>query len=154
MRRFEARELVPFAPDDMLALVADVRAYPSFVPWTKAARVWDRRVGPGGEQFKGEVIVGYRAFRARFATTVAVDPRARLIETKLIDGPFQSLSCQWRFAPSPSGCMIDVAIDFQFSERVLQGLLESNMDKAVSRLMEAFTAEAKRRYAPFETGAS
>jgi coenzyme Q-binding protein COQ10 len=147
---------MPFAPDAMMALVADVQAYPRFLPWVKAARLW----GPRGTKdrahdFSAEVIVGYKAFRARFSTTVDVDFEAGEIRTRLIQGPFRALDCVWRFKTSASGCLIDVTIDFEFAERVLQGLLEANMDKAVTRLMEAFTAEAERRYGPLSsTGAA
>jgi coenzyme Q-binding protein COQ10 len=148
VRRFEAVELAPFTAAQMQALVADVASYPRFVPWTKAARIWGRREsGAGRDDFSAEVIVGYKAFRARFATSVAVDTGGQTIATALIEGPFKALMCLWRFADSPGGCLIEVAIDFEFSERVLQSLLEANMDKAVTRLMEAFTAEAKKRYA-------
>jgi coenzyme Q-binding protein COQ10 len=147
VRRFEARELLAFAPDDVLALVGDVRAYPRFLPWMKATRLWDVRETPNGEAFKAEAIVGYKAFRGRFSTTVDIDRTARTVATRLIEGPFRALHCLWRLSPSPSGCMVDVAIDFEFSEPVLQSLLQANMDKAVAKLMQAFTAEAEKRYA-------
>lgn len=144
------RELLPFAPRDLLALVSDVAAYPRFLPWIKATRVSAHRPLPQGRTFIGEAIVGYKAFRAQFSTHVDVDEVALSVETRLIDGPFQHLTCRWAFAPSESGTLIDLDLHYAFSEPFLANLLAANMDKAVKRLIAAFTTEAARRYPPFQ----
>jgi coenzyme Q-binding protein COQ10 len=144
--RFETIELMPFAPDDLLALVGDVAAYPKFLPWIKVTRVTAVKPGDHGHYFIGEAIVGYKAFRAQFSTHVEVDKTARTVTTKLINGPFKSLTCIWAFRASESGTLVDLSLDFEFSEPFLAQLLASNMDKAVGKLIKAFTAEAERRY--------
>ncbi len=146
MSRFETIELLPFAPDDLLSLVSDVPAYSRFLPWVKASRVLQSKQIPHGRYFVGEAVVGYKAFRARFSTHVDVDEKARTITTHLIQGPFRSLKCAWGFRRSESGTLVDLALDFEFSEPFLAELLRANMDKAVAKLILAFTEEAKRRY--------
>ena len=147
MNRFDTVQLVGFAPVDMHALVADVASYPRFLPWVKAARLWDRSAEASGtSHFKAEVLVGFKAFRAPFATTVEIDPARLTIDTALIRGPFKVLQCRWHFSGIPGACQVAVGIDYQFSDPVLQALLGANIDKAVSRLVAAFTAEAERRY--------
>lgn len=148
MSRFETIELMPFAPGDLLALVADVPAYPKFLPWIKATRVSAARPLDHGRYFIGEAVVGYKAFRAQFSTHVEVDESAKTVATRLINGPFKSLSCIWTFRASESGTLVDLSLDFEFSEPFLSNLLATNMDKAVGRLIKAFTAEAERRYVP------
>jgi coenzyme Q-binding protein COQ10 len=138
---------MPFAPDDLLALVSDVAAYPAFLPWVKASRISRRK----GNYFVGEAVIGYKAFRTRFSTQVDIDPDARTITTRLISGPFKKLACRWTFLPSDSGCIVDLHLDFEFSEPFLADLLKSNMDKAVGKLILAFTEEAKRRYAEVQS---
>jgi coenzyme Q-binding protein COQ10 len=145
--RFETIELMPFAPEDLLALVSDVGTYPKFLPWIKATRITAARSLPQGRYFIGEAVVGYKAFRAQFSTHVEIDEIAKTVTTKLINGPFKSLACIWAFRPSPSGTLVDLTLDFEFSELFLANLLAMNMDKAVGKLIKAFTAEAERRYA-------
>ncbi len=137
---------MPFAPDDLLALVSDVGAYPKFLPWIKATRISAQKPLSQGRYFIGEAIVGYKAFRAQFSTHVDIDAVARTITTRLIAGPFKKLECIWAFRASPSGTLVDLTLDFEFSEPFLAELLAANMDKAVGRLIKAFTAEAERRY--------
>jgi coenzyme Q-binding protein COQ10 len=144
--RFETIELMPFAPDDLLALVSDVAAYPKFLPWIKATRLSGHKPIPNGRYFIGEAIVGYKAFRGQFSTHVDVDEVARTVTTRLIKGPFRKLGCMWGFRESPSGTLVDLTLDFEFSEPFLAQLLASNMDKAVGKLIKAFTAEAEKRY--------
>ena len=146
MSRFETIELLPFAPDDLVALVSDVAAYPRFLPWIKATRISAQRERHNGRYFIGEAVVGYKAFRAQFSTHVEVDDIAKTVTTKLINGPFKTLGCVWVFRHSDSGTLIDLTLDFEFSEPFLSQLLASNMDKAVGKLIKAFTAEAERRY--------
>jgi coenzyme Q-binding protein COQ10 len=137
---------MPFAPDDLLALVSDVAAYPKFLPWIKATRLSAHRDTPTGRYFIGEAVVGYKAFRAQFSTHVDVDHSAKTVTTRLINGPFKALACIWAFRESESGTLVDLTLDFEFSEPFLANLLASNMDKAVGKLIKAFTSEAERRY--------
>jgi coenzyme Q-binding protein COQ10 len=144
--RFETIELMPFAPSDLVSLVADVNAYPRFLPWIKATRIIKPEARDTGHYFIGEAVVGYKAFRAQFSTHVDVDEQARTVTTRLINGPFKALSCIWEFRPSISGTLVDLTLDFEFSEPFLANLLAANMDKAVGKLIKAFTAEAEKRY--------
>ena len=137
---------MPFKPDDLLSLVGDVAAYPRFLPWIKATRIGSIKEQVHSRYFIGEAVVGYKAFRAQFSTHVDVDHIAKTVTTRLINGPFKTLSCVWAFRPSESGTLVDFTLDFEFSEPFLAKLLASNMDKAVGKLIKAFTAEAERRY--------
>jgi coenzyme Q-binding protein COQ10 len=137
---------MPFAPSDLVALVADVAAYPKFLPWIKATRLSDQKETSNGRYFIGEAVVGYKAFRAQFSTHVDVDEVAKSVTTRLIKGPFKNLACVWGFRASESGTLVDLTLDFEFSEPFLANLLASNMDKAVGKLIKAFTSEAERRY--------
>ncbi len=146
MNRFETIELMPFAPTDLLALVSDVPAYPNFLPWIKATRISGQKQTATGRYFVGEAVIGYKAFRAQFSTHVDIDEAACTVTTRLINGPFRALTCLWVFRGSPSGTLVDLTLDFEFSEPFLTRLLASNMDKAVGKLIKAFTAEAEKRY--------
>ena len=40
--------ILPYAPQQLADLVADVRAYPDFVPWVTSMRVWNERAESEG----------------------------------------------------------------------------------------------------------
>jgi coenzyme Q-binding protein COQ10 len=133
--------------EDLLALVADVKGYPAFIPWIKAMRVWNVRQGGGGRDlFDAEAVIGYKMLSERFSTAVACDRTARTVTTRLLRGPFRSLENRWSFAPADPGTSVTFAIDYEFSNPVLAALLQNNFDRFVGKIIKVFLAEADRRY--------
>lgn len=141
--------VLPYTPAELAELVADVRAYPDFVPWVTAMRTWSpREEAPGVSLIDAEAAVGFSFLKERFSTWVRHDRNRNLVEVGLIRGPFKHLKNRWEFFPDPSGTRVEFMIDFAFRSRLLDGMLHANFDRAVSRLMACFEAEARRRYGP------
>lgn len=139
--------ILPYAPDQLAAMVADVRAYPDFVPWLTSMRVWnEREEGPDVTRLDAEAGVGFAVFKERFSTWVRHDRSAPLVEVGLIRGPFRHLRNRWEFHPHPDGTRLEFMIDFAFRSRLLDAMLQANFDRAVSALVERFEARAKQLY--------
>lgn len=139
--------ILPHAPDQLAALVADVRAYPDFVPWVTAMRTWNsREEAPGVDLIDAEAQVGFSFLKERFATWVRHDRNRHVVEVGLLSGPFRHLRNRWEFVPVQQGTRIDFMIDFAFRSRILDAMLHANFDRAVGRLIGCFEAEASRRY--------
>ncbi len=72
--------MLPYAPDQLYALVGDVESYPQFVPWLTAMRTWNARVDAEGVSWvDAEARVGFSFLREKFATRVRRDPQARTV---------------------------------------------------------------------------
>ena len=141
--------ILPYAPDQLAALVADVETYPSFVKWVTSVRVWNRREeGPGIDLLDAEAQVGFSFLKERFSTWVRHDRNAPMIEVGLLRGPFRHLKNRWEFHEDPKGTRLEFMIDFAFKSPFLNAALQANFDRAVSRLIGSFEAEASRRYGP------
>jgi coenzyme Q-binding protein COQ10 len=139
--------ILPYAPDQLAALVADVRAYPDFVPWVTAMRTWNsREEAPGVDLIDAEAQVGFSFLKERFATWVRHDRNRHVVEVGLLSGPFRHLRNRWEFVPVQQATRIDFMIDFAFRSRILDAMLHANFDRAVGRLIGCFEAEASRRY--------
>lgn len=137
----------PHAAEKLLALVADVKGYPAFVPWIKAMRVWNVRQGAHGRDlFDAEAVIGYKMLTERFSTAVTCDRIARTVTTRLLRGPFRALENRWTFQPAGPGTAVTFEIDYEFSNPVLAALLQNNFDRFVGKIIEVFLAEADRRY--------
>ncbi len=146
---------VPYKADDMFELVSDVARYPEFIKWIQRLRVLDESAGPedGVTKVRAEASVGFLAFTERFTTDVVARRAERLINVSLVRGPFRRLTNTWRFEPVDTGTRIEFFIDFTFKNFVLQSLAAANLDYAVGRIIESFTAEAGRRYGTDVSGA-
>ncbi|MEH6698093.1 MAG: type II toxin-antitoxin system RatA family toxin [Brevundimonas sp.] len=139
--------ILPYAPDQLAALVADVRAYPDFVPWVTSMRVWNaREEAPGVSLLDAEAGVGFAFLKERFSTWVRHDANQSKVEVGLIRGPFKHLKNRWAFFPHPEGARLEFMIDFAFRSPLLDAMLKANFDRAVESLIRRFEAEAARRY--------
>jgi coenzyme Q-binding protein COQ10 len=147
--RHSLTHVLPYAPEQLFALVGDVDSYPKFVPWVNRLRSWNRRPdGEGVTLLDAEADVGFAIVHERFATRVRLDEPACAIDVDLISGPFKRLKNRWRFAPHPKGCELTFEIDFEFKSRLLQTLLAANFHYAVERLVRCFEDRAKVLYGP------
>ena len=139
--------VLPYKPDQLAELVADVDAYPSFLPWITSMRVWNRRTEPdGARMLDAEAGVGFAMLRERFSTWVRHDRRANVVEVGLIRGPFRHLKNRWEFHPDPTGTRLEFMIDFAFKSRMLDLVLQANFDRAVASLMRRFEERAAELY--------
>ena len=142
-------KILPYTPAQLAGLVADVRAYPEFVPWVTAMRTWSpREEGAGVSLVDAEAAVGFSFLRERFSTWVLHDRNRDMVEVGLIRGPFRHLKNRWEFFPDPAGTRVEFMIDFAFKSRLLDGMLHANFDRAVSKLMGCFEARAAKLYGP------
>lgn len=153
MPKFETRRPVPFTPQQMYAVVADVEKYPEFLPMCEALAVRTREPRSSGEVLTATMTVGYKAIRESFTTRVTLEPAAPRILVEYLDGPFKRLENRWRFVERPghaggqgAGSVIEFYIDYEFRSQVLGLVMGAMFDKAFRRFAEAFEARARLVY--------
>ncbi|MBP7001798.1 type II toxin-antitoxin system RatA family toxin [Amaricoccus sp.] len=143
--------IVPYGPDEMYALIADVGRYPEFLPWVSAARIRSRTPLPEGEG-EGEVVdadlvISFKVFRERFGSRVTLRPAERTILVEYLDGPFRYLRNHWKFLPAPGGaCEVDFFVDFEFRSVILQKVIGLVFHEAMQRVVRAFERRAEELY--------
>ena len=135
------QRVLPYTPEQLFALVADVERYPEFLPWCVGARIRER----GANTITADLIIGFRMFRERFTSRVRLDPPRR-IDVAYSEGPFRYLDNHWVFERVPGGCRIDFFVDFEFKSRILQRLIEMLFGEAVRRMVSAFEGRARQLY--------
>ena len=148
MPSFRVTRRVAHSAENMFALVADVEAYPKFLPLCQGLRVRRRTTAPDGrETIIADMDVGYKAIRETFTSRVTLDPAARKILVEYVDGPFRHLENTWGFsdearADGRPGCVIAFFIDYEFRGRMLGLLMGSMFDTAFRKFAEAFETRA------------
>lgn len=143
-RHSETRNL-PYTPDQMYDLVADVGRYPEFLPWTAAARIRSRE-GQNPEVMLADLIISFKVFRESFGSKVTLWPGEKRIETEYLDGPFKYLKSEWTFAPTDAGCTVQFWIDYEFRNPLIGRVVGSVFNTAMQRVVAAFEARARKLY--------
>ena len=91
MTTHSEQQTLPYSARQMYDLVADVAAYPQFLPWTAAARIRSRTPVEGGEVLEADLVISFKVFRERFGSRVTLRPDQMRIDTEYLDGPFRYL---------------------------------------------------------------
>jgi len=151
----DEQRFVPFTPEQMFDLVADVARYPEFLPWCAGARIRTRERIEGVDRMTADLIVAYKVFREKFTSRVTLDQgnesAPRRIEVEYLDGPFTHLINRWTFSPHTDengvgGTKVGFFVDFAFRSRTLQKIIESRFAEAVIKMGDAFEARAHELY--------
>ncbi|MBU3079390.1 type II toxin-antitoxin system RatA family toxin [Sphingomonas quercus] len=140
-RHAETRAL-PYTPEQMFELVADVSRYGEFLPWVSAVRVRS----DSETEMVADLIVGFKALRERFTSRV-IKQRPGEIHVDYLDGPLKYLRNDWQFRPDgKGGTLVDFSVDFAFRSRIFEALAGQVFDLALRRMIGAFEARAQALY--------
>lgn len=137
------RQIVPYRPDQLFDLVADVGKYPQFLPWCVGSRVRTR----SERELVADLTIGFGPFRESFTSRVALD-RPQLVKVRYENGPFRYLNNQWNFAVADEGTEVHFYVDFEFRSRILQAAIGVVFNEAVRRMVNAFGKRARDVYGP------
>jgi coenzyme Q-binding protein COQ10 len=138
---------VPQSAGQMFALVADVEAYPEFLPWCSGLQVLFRERREDCSVLTADMIIGYKIFKETFRSQVTLDEAEKRIKVHYIKGPFKSLDNNWRFLDLPTGgSEIEFFIDFELRQRGLNALVGGLFEHTFMRLLSAFEQRAMQVY--------
>tara|TARA_B110000008_G_scaffold242588_1_gene251086 strand:+ start:4319 stop:4765 length:447 start_codon:yes stop_codon:yes gene_type:complete len=142
----ETRRL-PYSPDQMYRLVADVDKYPEFLPWCSAARVRSREFESNCEIMLADLVISFKVFSEKFGSKVILHPGSKKIETEYLDGPFRFLKSSWEFeSHNGAGCEVKFFVSFEFKSLLLQKVIGVVFNEAMQRIVRAFEKRANDLY--------
>jgi coenzyme Q-binding protein COQ10 len=141
MPTYAERMVVPYRPEQLFDLVADVGKYPQFLPWCVGARIRSRTP----KALVADLTIGFGPFRESFTSRVSLERPSR-VQVRYENGPFRYLNNQWEFLPNPIGCEVEFFVDFEFRSKLLQKAIGVVFNEAVRRMVNAFLKRAADIY--------
>ena len=142
MPRHSETKFLPYTPEQLFDLVADVARYDEFLPWVVAVRV---RSSSATETI-ADLVVGFNAFKERFTSRVVKDRPGRIC-VDYVEGPLKYLKNEWRFEPAEGGgTTVHFSVDFAFKSRLFESLAGAMFDRALRRMTGAFETRAAALY--------
>ena len=137
----ETRRL-PYTPEQMFDLVADVGRYGEFLPWVAAVRVREN----SESVMVADLVVGFKMLREKFTSRVEKE-RPHRIHVDYLDGPLAYLTNDWTFRPDEGGgTLVDFSVDFAFRSRIFETLAGQMFDRALRKMIGAFETRAAELY--------
>ncbi len=135
------KRVLPYSPEQLFDLVADIERYPEFLPWCRAARITRREV----DVVYADLVIVFNVFLERFTSKVTLR-KPDAVDVQYVKGPMRHLNNHWRFVPHERGCLLDFYVDFEFRSAIVQRLIGVLFNEAVRRMVSAFDSRARQLY--------
>ena len=148
-RHSEARYL-PYTPEQLFEMVADVASYDEFLPWVVAVRVRSS----SAQETVADLVVGFNAFKERFTSRVMKERSTRIC-VDYVEGPLKYLHNEWTFKrAADGGTNLGFSVDFAFKSRLFESLAGAMFDRALRRMTSAFEQRAAALYGTSQSSQS
>ena len=138
MRSFEESSVIQCPLENMFAVVMDIEAYPDFLPWVAGATVLTHEEGELTAELVADLAGTHHKFRTidRYVTN-------KLVEIRLLDGPFRFLESVWTFEQTETqGCKVHFSIEFEFRSMMMDIVASPIFTTACKSMVQAFEKRA------------
>jgi len=133
---------VPYTCEQMYNLVNDIERYGEFLPYFSDSVVHHR----DADEVQATLSISAAGFNKSFTTRNRLQVN-KMIEIRLVDGPFSHLEGFWRFDDTPEGCLISFDIEFTVAGSLFSMLLGPVFEQVTDKMVDAFCDRAKALYA-------
>ncbi|MDI9818734.1 MULTISPECIES: type II toxin-antitoxin system RatA family toxin [unclassified Legionella] len=133
--------VVSFSCEQMYQLVNDVEHYAEFLPYCSQSLVHHR----DEDEVQATLLIAAAGVSKSFTTRNLLQAN-KMIEIRLVDGPFKHLEGFWRFDEVPEGCQISFDLEFEFAGWMFSMLLGSVFEQVTEKMVDAFCERAEALY--------
>lgn len=138
MPSFGETRVIPCSAGELFDVVMDIESYPKFLPWVADARVLERKT----DELKAELVADLAGFRHSFRTVDRFVSN-KLVEIRLLEGPFRFLESVWTFeAVDDNSCRVHFSIEFEFKSMMLGMVATPVFGNACRTMVRAFEGRA------------
>ena len=139
--------LLPFSQQQLFEMVADVRVYPTFLPWCDSVEVLQE----SEDVVEARVNARAAGVSQSFVTRNQMTPHD-VIALSLVEGPFDQFEGRWEFLglgdETVSGTRLSLDMKFELARKnpILRRTFGALFERATSTLVESFCARAQTLY--------
>lgn len=134
--------IVPYTAEQMFALVDDVSSYERFLPWVKRSRELAR----DEDTVRATLVFSKGGFEKSFTTQNRLQ-HGKMIDIRLVEGPFRHLDGYWRFQQlREDACKVSLDLEFDFSNRLLAMAFGRVFTQVANTLLDSFVRRAEEVY--------
>jgi len=138
MRSFEETRELACTAAQIYGVVMDIEAYAEFLPWVADARILSRDDGELTAELVADLAGMHHSFR-----TVDRFVENKLVEIRLLEGPFRFLESVWTFEDiGDQRCRVHFSIEFEFRNMMLDMVATPIFSTACKSMVHAFEKRA------------
>lgn len=143
MTQISRNALVPYSVEEMYQLVDDIESYAQFLPWCRSTDVISR----DHDEVHATIEIARGALHKSF-TTLNRMQRNKIIEMRLVKGPFKHLEGYWRFdaLKDNTASKISLDLEFEFESRLVAFAASSVFNQIANSMVDAFCKRAVEVY--------
>lgn len=142
MTAIKKSKIVSFSCAQMYSLVDDINHYHEFLPYCTKSEEHYR----DEDEVQATLNISAAGFTKSFTTRNLLQ-KNKMIELRLVDGPFSKLEGFWRFESIDEGCLVSLDMEFEFSGMMLAMLLGPIFEQITNKMVDAFCDRAQVVYA-------
>lgn len=134
--------IVPYSARQMFELVADIPAYPKFLPWCGGARI----VSTQGDEVIAAIDIAYSGVHKTFSTRNLLQ-RDKMMEIRLLEGPFSYMQGFWQFKSlDAQSSKISLDLEFEVANKIVSLALTPVFSNIANQLVDRFHRRAVDLY--------
>ncbi len=125
--------VVPYSPKQMYDLVNAIENYAEFLPWCSSTDVLSRTA----DEVRATLHLSWGGIEKSFTTCNRLQAD-KMIEVRLISGPFKQLEGFWMFEATETGCNVVLNLEFEIAGGLFSFALGPLFSQVATTLVDAF----------------
>lgn len=133
--------VVPYTAAQMFELINDIEKYPQFIPYCVDSKIIEQKE----DEIHAMLTFAGAGIHKSFTTLNRLQPH-KMVEIRLINGPFKSLEGFWSFEKvDENSCKITLNLEFELVG-VLKMIFGPIFNQVVNMLVDSFHQRAQQIY--------
>lgn len=142
MHKIYKSTVLPYSPNQMFDLVANIDKYKEFMPWCGGSKIEYH----DDIQTKASIVMIIYGISNSF-TTINKYKYPNKIDIELVDGPFSYLSGSWTFTEKlKNSCLIEFELEYSFSNKLLSMAISPVFSHIANSFISKFQERANHIY--------
>lgn len=135
--------MVPFTPEELYRVVANVDEYSEFVPWCNSSRVIQKI---DEKHLVADLSVGFRVLSERYTSVITLKPYRSVSADVPYSNLFEYLITDWSFEPAGDITRLAFYVEFAFRNPMYQRITNLFFEEVVKQMVGAFEKRCFAKY--------
>tara|TARA_B100001559_G_C16473744_1_gene610321 strand:+ start:1297 stop:1719 length:423 start_codon:yes stop_codon:yes gene_type:complete len=120
-------------------IVNRVDLYKNFVPYCVDSII----ISEENNQMQARLDFNIKGLKTTFTTQNIIENN-KIIQMKLVDGPFKYLDGEWKFTEIDDKTLIELKVNYEVQSKIIDYTISKSLEKIMDYLVKAFVSESKK----------